>query len=93
MHYLSRALEWVRAVLFGPRRPGRHSCLYAAPAVEQRPQAHHPSPERWDAVLARARHRRALNAAPPAAMAVRLYVLSPEERERALCARRDRAAS
>lgn len=93
MHYLSRALEWVRAVLFGPRTPGRRSRLYTAPAAEQHPQAHHPSPENWVAVLARARQRRALNAAPPAAVAVRLYVLSPEERERALCARRDRAAS
>lgn len=93
MNYLSRALDWVRAVLFGPPMPGGHSRLYSAPAAEQRPQAHLPSPEQWGAVLGRARQRRALNAAPPAAAVVRLYVLSPQERERVLCARRARAAS
>lgn len=93
MHYLSRALQWMGVVLFGPRTPGRHSRVYTAPAAVQRPQAHQPSPEQWGAVLTRARQRRALNAAPPAAAVVRLYVLSPEERERALCARRELAAS
>ncbi|MFJ8646336.1 hypothetical protein ACIRNI_09440 [Streptomyces sp. NPDC093546] len=86
MHYVSEALEWVRAVLFG-RTPSRHSRRYVPSAANQFRPVLMPSPEGWAAVLARARKRRAFNAALPAFPSVRLYVLCPEERERALIAR------
>lgn len=37
MSYLSHALEWMRAVMFGPRTPGRHRSAYALPAAPQLP--------------------------------------------------------
>jgi hypothetical protein len=40
--YLSQALEWMRAVLFGPCTPGRHS-RQAAPQVPREPR-YRPTP-------------------------------------------------
>jgi hypothetical protein len=65
MEFLSRALEWVRAVLFGPRTPGRHRRTAAPRAVLPTP-SHHPSPEVCGARLMAARsHRRDRQAPPP----------------------------
>ncbi|MFB6555766.1 MULTISPECIES: hypothetical protein [unclassified Streptomyces] len=34
---ITQLLEWLSAVIFGPRTPGRHSSAYAPPAVPQAP--------------------------------------------------------
>lgn len=44
MSYLSQALEWMRAVLFGPRTPGKHSNAYTPQGAPQAPrEAHQPT--------------------------------------------------
>lgn len=85
MRFVSQALEWVRALLVGSRKPGTrplpdHPVQVPAYAVQ-------PSPETWGAVLAFACLCRAgrdpvpLDAEHPL---VRTYVLPPEERQHAL---------
>jgi hypothetical protein len=64
MTFLSRALEWVRAVLFGPRTPGRHRRTSAPRAVLPMP-SHQASPEVWGARLTAARSHRRERQAPP----------------------------
>ncbi|GGW81154.1 hypothetical protein GCM10010383_06320 [Streptomyces lomondensis] len=64
MEFLSRALEWVRAVLFGPRTPGRHRRTPAPRAVFPMP-SRQPSPEVWGARLTSARSHHRVRQAPP----------------------------
>ena len=95
MSYVSQALEWVRAVLFGPRAPGRHSAD-APPAVPAAPVAVRAVPvesaaRQWGACLTVARtgrmRRRAWSRLPDdVGIIVRPYVLSPQERQRVLSA-------
>lgn len=68
MQCLSRALDWMRAVLFGPRTPGKHSRSVLLQEAPQAPR-HRPSPDVWGARLVTARrHRRERHAAPPQAL-------------------------
>jgi hypothetical protein len=77
MTFLSRAFEWVRAVLFGPRTPGRHRRTRAPRAVLPMP-SRQPPPEVWGARLMAARsHRREGQVSSPwedAGVLVRPYV-------------------
>ncbi|GAB2714319.1 hypothetical protein GCM10027072_02760 [Streptomyces bullii] len=58
MVFLSQALEWVRAVPFGPRTPGRHRRV-TTPGVARPAPPHRLSPDVWGARLVTARsHRR-----------------------------------
>ncbi|WP_143658977.1 hypothetical protein [Streptomyces sp. SA15] len=88
MRFVPHALEWVRALLFGTRKPDG----YTTP--DQRTQAPayavQPSPELWGALLALARLRRAGHAPDPCGdqhdqdathPLVRTYVLPLEERQ------------
>lgn len=85
MRFVSQTLERVRALLFGPRKPGTHP-LPDHP-VQVPAYAVQPSLESWRAVLAFAclcrvgRDPVPLDAEHPF---VRAYVLPPEERQRAL---------
>lgn len=65
MEYLSRSLQWVRAVLLGPRTPGRHRRTPAPRTVLPAPSLH-PSPEVCGARLVAARsHCRERQGQPP----------------------------
>lgn len=96
MPYPSRLFSWVRTLLSGPRTPGTPTRTASTPLARKVcPSGANPrtSPQKWAAILAEARHRRAPwlwpPAAPPAFTAhmdpgslVRAYVLQPEERQR-----------
>jgi hypothetical protein len=85
--YLSQALEWMRAVLFGPRTPGRHS-RQEAPQAPREAQ-YRPSPYVVGARLVdvpRLRRRRQVTAEEAWELTgtlVRPYVLAYEEERRA----------
>ncbi len=93
MPWVPQALEWVRALLFGPRKPDTPT---HADQHQQAPvYAVQPSPEVWGAMLALARLRRTGHASAPqddrhaqgdAHPLVRAYVLPPEERQHTLSA-------
>ncbi|MGW0845910.1 hypothetical protein ACWD26_38400 [Streptomyces sp. NPDC002787] len=102
MHLVSRALAWVRAVLFGLPEPDDHrqplrTGFRSAP--EPPLPARCPSPETWAAFLASARRRRAPHPQPRtelplitaddiASTLVGAYLLTPEVRQRILHARK-----
>lgn len=99
---VSRALVWVRAMLFGPSSPDRRAApdtdstgigLEAAAGAPAR----RPSPEMWGAILAGARRRRAsprwpdtrlpaITANDIASTLVGAYLLPPDVRQHALSA-------
>jgi hypothetical protein len=65
--FLSQALEWVRAVLFGPRVPGRHRRARTPRVVPPAPSCR-PSPDVFGARVVAARsHRRKRHTPPPQA--------------------------
>lgn len=94
MSYLSHALEWMRAVLFGPRTPGRHPRQAAPQAPQSAPQAprerrYRPTPYVVGARLVdvprlrRQRQVRAEEAWELTGSMVRPYVLAHEKERRA----------
>lgn len=98
MHLVSRALAWVRAMLFGPPESSRTACA-TAPQTTPSPPVHNPSPEMWAAILASARRRRAPSPWPPSVLPaisahditstlVGTYLHPPEIRQRARAAAR-----
>lgn len=101
MTFVPHALEWVRALLFGPRKPSRSNHAAAAhPDFDEPAQppayAVQPSPEVWGALLVLARLRRAGRATGAlnvrhcrgeASALVRTYVLMPEEHQRTISSR------
>lgn len=95
MDCVSRALAWVRLVLFGPPERDCRAALTTPPGLP----VQSPSPEMRAAILAGARRRRGPSswslAEPPAITAqdigstlVGAYLLLPEVRQRALSAAR-----
>lgn len=69
--YLSRALEWMRAVRFGPRTRGRHSrsaTRPVAPLAAPQAPSHRPSPDVWGARLVIVHRRRTERQARPVQM-------------------------
>lgn len=57
MSSLSQALEWMRAVLFGRRTPGKHTAAYMPPALPRAPRRRS-APDVWRTRLVFARRRR-----------------------------------
>lgn len=103
MHYLSRLLERVASVLFGPYETDRPAHSADSGYDDLRP-VHYPSAAMWGAILAGARRRRAPHLwspseplaytdDPSAGALVSTYVLTPEERQQALSARQFTGAS
>jgi hypothetical protein len=101
MHHVSRALAWVRAMLFGPPKPGRSAArdtgTGTSPTAVLGMPVRHPSPEMWAAILVGARRRRAPHpwpyTEPPAITAedivstlVGAYLIHPEACQRPLSA-------
>jgi hypothetical protein len=65
--FLSHALEWARAVLFGPRVPGRHRRTRTRRVMPPAP-SRQPSPDVFGARVVAARsHRRKRHTPPPQA--------------------------
>jgi hypothetical protein len=65
--FLPQALEWVRAILFGPRVPGRHRRT-TTPCGVGPATSLQPSPDVWGVRLVTARsHRRKRQTSPPQA--------------------------
>lgn len=89
MSYLSQALEWMRAVLFGPRTPGKHS-ISTPPKAPQTPREprYCPSPRVIGARLVdvprlrRQRQATAEEAWERMGAMVRPYVLAHEAEQR-----------
>jgi hypothetical protein len=73
--FLSQSLEWVRAVLFGPRVPGRHRRT-SPPRVVFPALSTEPSPDVWGAqfVVVRAHRREAPAPLDHPGVLVRPYV-------------------
>jgi hypothetical protein len=62
--YLPQALEWVRAILFGPRVPGRHRRARTRRVLPTAP-SRHPSPDVFGARVVAARSHRRKRRTPP----------------------------
>lgn len=91
MSYLSQAFEWLRAVPFGPRNPGKHSSAYTPQEAAQAPREPHyrPTPYVVGARLVdvprlrRQRQARTGQAWERTGTMVRAYVLAHEAERRA----------
>lgn len=103
MHCVSRAIVWVRRVLFGPPHPdydtARDTAVPATPTTLPGLSLRTPSPEMWAAILASARRRRTSRPWPPTVLPaisadditstlVGTYLLAPEVHQRARAAAR-----
>lgn len=92
MHFVSHALEWVRALLSGPWSYGEQSPGTAVHAstgrqTQAEPMNSSAHPNAWLAFVRPPRDEPAARLAHIAAHPLaRVYVLSPEERQPALCA-------
>lgn len=101
MQCASRALVWVRKVLFGPSPPDWRTPRETTAVLKMilAPSLPNPSPELWAAILAGARRRRASCPWPPTdvpaitaeditSTLVGAYLLQPAVRQRARAAAR-----